>query len=412
MIEEFVNKIESKQPVGETLFNQVIEKYTNGEFTDTQFLPVVRAIYLHGLCDQDLYFLTQAMTRSGKVLDLSSLGKVIDKHSTGGVSDTTTLVVVPICASLNVTMFKMSGRALGFTGGTCDKLECFEGYNTDIELDSALKLAKQNGACMLTSSEEIAPADKKIYALRDKTGLVDNIPLIASSIMSKKLASGADMILLDVKYGNGAFMPTKLQAKKLASKMKKIGTLHGKKVKIVYGNMNQPLGNNIGPRLESFEAIQVLKGEKNSLYYDCAKLASKCVAMYKHIPYFLAKRQVVNAIKSGQALEKFKVLIQSQHGSLKLFDECMPQSSLKIYAQKNGKFYYTSTKRLGMIASSLVNACGHEFSKQNFVGITTNFKNGQKVHKADCIFEIYAPDDKIPADIEAQLADCFVIKQK
>lgn len=409
MIEKIVEKIQSKQQVGQQLINNVINDYTNEKISDEQFLPVVKAIYDNGLCDEDLFYLTNAMMNSGEVLDLSCLGKVVDKHSTGGVSDTTTLILVPVCACHGVTMFKMSGRALGFTGGTCDKLECFTGYKTDIEIEKAINLAKQNGGCMITSSMQLAPADKKIYALRDKTGLVDNIPLIASSIMSKKLASGANTIVLDVKYGNGAFMPTLHQAKLLAQKMEVIGKLSGKKIKSVFGKMDEPLGYNIGPRLETLEAIEVLNGKKGALYNDSVKLASWCVALYKNISYLHAKLLVKKVIKSGQALEKLKQLVKSQGGSLELFSQTLPAPTLKIFSQKTGKFYFTNTKLLGQIVADLTHECGIEFSKQNFVGVRTFFKNKAKTKKGDCLFEIYCSSLEQAKSVSKKLQDCYKI---
>lgn len=409
MIENIVEKIQTKQQVGQQLIDKLINAYTLGKISDEQFLPVVKAIYDNGLSDEDLFYLTNAMMNSGEVLDLSCLGKVVDKHSTGGVSDTTTLILVPVCACLGVTMFKMSGRALGFTGGTCDKLECFAGYKTDMEIEKAINLAKQNGGCMITSSMQLAPADKKIYALRDRTGLVDNIPLIASSIMSKKLASGASTIVLDVKYGNGAFMPTLRQAKLLAQKMETIGKLSGKKIKSVFGKMDEPLGYNIGPRLETLEAIEVLNGKKGLLYNDSVKLASWCVALYKDISYLHAKLLVKKVIKSGKALEKLKQLVSSQGGSLELFSQKLPAPTLKVLSQKNGKFYFTNTKLLGQIVADLTHECGVEFSKQNFVGVKTMFKNKATTKKGDCLFEIYCSSLEQAQSVSKKLQSCYDI---
>lgn len=410
MIKEIVAKIKNNQSVGKELIFEIINAYTLGKINDAQFLPFIQAIYENGISDQDLFYLTDAMMHSGEVLDLSSLGDVVDKHSTGGVSDTTTLIITPICACLNTKMLKMSGRALGFTGGTCDKLECFTGYETDIPLEQAIMLTQKNCACMITSTQNLAPADKKIYALRDKTGLVDNIPLIASSIMSKKLASGAQIIVLDVKYGNGAFMPNKKMAKKLARKMKRIGQLAGKKVKVVFGKMEQPLGKNIGPRLETLEAIEVLNGKNGNLYSDSVRLASCCVALDKKIPYFLAKKRVKNAIKSKKALEKLKILVQDQNGSLELFSQKLPIPTLSIKAQTSGKFYFTNTKILGQIVADLVSKCGGEFSKKEFVGIRTYFKNSEKVQADDTLFDIFAQNVEQCNLVKNQLALCFIIK--
>lgn len=412
MVKEIVEKIKNKESVGKQLIYQIIQDYTTGKLSDEQLLPFIQAVYDYDISNQDLFYLTDAMMHSGQVIDLSMLGGVVDKHSTGGVADTTTLIIAPVCACLGIKMLKMSGRALGFTGGTCDKLECFTGYKTDIDLDQAISLVKQNGACMITSTANIAPADKKIYALRDRTGYVDSIPLIASSIMSKKLASGADSIVLDVKYGNGAFMPTKIMAKKLAKKMKMLGQFAGKKIKVVYGKMDQPLGYNIGPRLEAFEAVQVLKGEKGKLFDDSVKLASLCVSLERKILYFFAKKSVKNAIKSQKALKKLKILIESQNGSLDLFSQKLPEPTLKMLSNSSGKMNYTNTKKLGEIVAQLVSDCGQEYSKQNFVGIITKYKNGDRVKKGDCLFEIYAKTKLQAQNLLSSLSTCYELKKQ
>ena len=408
-IEFVVKRILSHQKIGKEPIEKIIYDYCNNILTNEEFLPVVKAIYDYDICDEDLFYLTDAMKNSGQVLDLSSLGKVVDKHSTGGVSDTTTLIIAPICACLGVKMLKMSGRALGFTGGTCDKLECFTGYKTDLELNHALELVKQNGACVITSSLNIAPADKKIYALRDKTGLVDSIPLIASSIMSKKLASGANDIVLDVKYGNGAFMQTKKGAKLLAKKMKAIGKLAGKNIKIVYGKMDEPLGYNIGPRLEAKEALEVLSGAKNSLQKESIRLASHCVALYKKLPYLIAKMQVKRVLKSNSALEKFKQMVTAQGGSTELFEQKIPTAEFVIYSQENGKFNFTNTKKIGQIVADLTHECGAEYSKRNFVGIVTKCKNKKLVKNGDPLFDIYCQTTEQGERIKQELSSCYEI---
>lgn len=410
MIELAVEKIKNNQKLGKEVIDSIISSYCNEQITDEQILPLIKAIYDYDICDEDLFYLTDAMKNSGEVLDLSSLGTTIDKHSTGGVSDTTTLVLAPICACLGVKMFKMSGRALGFTGGTCDKLECFSGYKTDLEIEKAMQLVNENGACIVTSTKELAPADKKIYALRDKTGLVDNIPLIASSVMSKKLATNTNMILLDVKYGQGAFMPNKHMAKKLANKMIKIGELAGKEIDVVYGDMNEPLGDNIGPRLEAFEAIEVLKGKQGKLRRECIRLASKCVSMYKYIPLFVAKRLVKKVLDNGQALEKFKTMISIQGGSLDLFDEVLPKPSFVIKSNSSGRLKYLDTKRLGQIVADICHANGTEYSKENFVGVITKFKNNEKVKKNAVIFEVFSKNIENFNKIEQELLSCVEIK--
>lgn len=410
-IKEIVQKIKNKQEIGLDAISYIIENYCNEKLTDEQIHPFIQAIYTYGLCDKDLFYLTDVMKNSGDVLDLSELGKVVDKHSTGGVSDTTTIIIAPICAVLGTKMLKLSGRALGFTGGTCDKLESFKGYKTDLELDKAIQLVKQNGACMITSSKNIAPADKKIYAFRNRTGLVDNIQLIASSIMSKKLASGGDVIILDVKYGNGAFMPNKKQAKLLGKKMKAIGEIAGKKIKIVLGKMNQPLGYNVGPKLEAMEAIEILNGQTNTpLYNDSVRLAALCVCYDKNISYKKAKKQVENVIKNKSALQKLKTMISAQGGSLELFDEKYQTPTLIVKSNKSGKIKNFNTKEIGAIVAKLGTVKINDNDEICFnYGIRTFHKLGDKIKINDDLLHIYAPDKNTATKIADELLKCITI---
>lgn len=409
---EIANKIAQKEPLGKNLIDNIITSYCNGKISDDEILPIIKAIYENDISDQDLFFLTDAMKNSGHTLDLKELGQVIDKHSTGGVSDTTTIILVPICAVLGTKMLKLSGRGLGFTGGTCDKLEAFCGYKTDIDLKDAINLVERNGGCMMTSSLEIAPADKKIYSLRNKTGLVDNVSLIASSIMSKKLASGANIIVLDVKYGNGAFMPNLKTAKKLGNKMKRIGELAGKKVKIVYGKMSQPLGYNIGPKLETMEAIKVLEGkEKGNLYKDSIRLASICVSLDKHIPFFWAKHKVIKTIKDKTALEKLKVMVKSQGGSLELFGEDYSKPTLVTKSNIGGKVKGYNTKVLGEIVCEMGTNARTANDKIDYnLGVITTKKIGDKVKIGDDLFKIYAKDSVQAKEVEKKLLSTILIK--
>ncbi len=405
-IKKLVEKIESHTDFSYEEIQHVVLDYTNGKISDEEFLPVVSAIYNNNLSDKCLYYLTKAMKNSGEILDLSPLGQTVDKHSTGGVSDTTTIVIVPILACLGTKMLKLSGRSLGFTGGTCDKLECFEGYKTDIPLDKAFSLVNTNGGCMMTTTANLAPADKKIYALRDRTNLVDNISLIASSIMSKKLATGADMLVLDVKYGNGAFMPNKKNAIVLGKKMKMLAKLDGKKAKIVYGNMAEPLGYNIGTLLECMEAIDILKhyNKKNPLTKACVRLAATCHALDKHIPYIFAKKKVIQVIKNGQALEKLKTMIKSQGGSIALFYQNYPPSQCELSSQQNGKVTGFETKLLGEIANEL----NHKY-KTNKYGIITYHKIGDKINKKDKLMSLFCPKEEA-MNITNKIKNAIIIK--
>lgn len=400
-------KIENHKALGKFDIDKVISLYVNNLVSDDEFLPFLQAIYDHNLCSSDLFFLTNAMTQSGEVLDVSELGQTVDKHSTGGVSDTTTIAIVPILACLGTKMLKLSGRSLGFTGGTCDKLECFSGYQTDIPLETAINLTKQNGGVMMTSSMNIAPADKKIYALRDKTGLVDNISLIASSIMSKKLATNASILVLDVKFGNGAFMPTKSKAKKLGKIMKHLGKMASKKVKISYGKMNQPLGYNIGSKLECMEAISVLKNEQNNspLFHECVRLASLCHSLDKKISYRKAKQKVLQVMHSGHALEKLKLIISSQSGSLELFSEPYSKPTLSVKSTKNGKIVRFKTRQMGQIVENLI----HD-THNNSLGIRTFVKLKDKVKENQPLFDVYALNPNQAKQIANAIQNCIEIQ--
>ena len=403
-INNLVEKIKKHIDFTYEEINQVIKKYTMGEYSDQDFLPVIKAIYKNDISDKCLYYLTNSMKNSGAVLDQTPLGKTVDKHSTGGVSDTTTIAIVPILACLNTKMLKLSGRSLGFTGGTCDKLECFEGYKTDIPLKKAFELVKENGGCMMTSTADIAPADKKIYALRDKTNLVDNISLIASSVMSKKLATGANIIVLDVKYGDGAFMPDKKSAKTLGKKMIMLAKKDNKKAKVVYGDMSQPLGYNVGTKLECMEIVKLLGhyDKHNHLLKACIKLSALCHALDKHIPYFIAKAKVVKVIKNKCALEKLKTMVSCQGGKLDLFEKNYDKPSLVKLAQNDCILKAFKTKELGEI----VNTLNHKY-KSNEYGVITYHKIGDKIKKGEKLFSLYAPHDEVE-EISRQIFDCFI----
>ena len=402
-IMDIVKKVENHQDFSYGEIENIIKNYTDGTLTDEQFFPLVKAIYENNLSDKCLYFFTKAMKNSGEVLDLSPLGRTVDKHSTGGVSDTTTIALVPMLACVGTKMLKLSGRSLGFTGGTCDKLECFSGYKTNISLDDAFKLVNENGGCMMTSTSSIAPADKKIYALRDRTNLVDNVSLIASSVMSKKLATGADVIVLDVKYGNGAFMPDKKSAKILGKKMEMLAKYDNKKAKVVYSKMSQPLGHNVGTLLECMEAIDILKNynKNNPLTKACIKLSAICHSLDKHIPYLLAKKRVIKVIKNGEALEKLKTMVASQGGSLELFDTPYETPQKTVYAPKDLKIKGFKTKSLGEIVNNL----NHKYQTNKY-GIITYNKIGEKVKKGEKLFSLYAPQEEIE-EISKQILNCF-----
>ena len=279
-IQEIIAKKRDKKKLTEEDIKFFVEEYTKGNIADYQASALVMAIYINGMDEEETTNLALNMAKSGDILDLSDLGNVVDKHSTGGVGDKVTLILAPIIASLGVPVAKMSGRGLGYTGGTIDKLESIPGYNVNLSEDKFKENVKKIGISLIGQTLNLAPADKKIYALRDATSTTESIPLIASSIMSKKIAAGANKIVLDVTYGSGAFMKTKEKAQKLAEAMIKIGKLAKRETVAVLTPMEQPLGRNVGNTLEVIEAVEALKG---NIQEDVEE-----VVFFGHIPANLA----------------------------------------------------------------------------------------------------------------------------
>lgn len=302
-----------------------VKGYSEGRIKDYQASALLMAIYINGMTDSETYDLTMAMANSGKILDLSNLKSdgsiIVDKHSTGGVGDKVTLLVLPIVASLGVKVMKMSGRGLGYTGGTADKLESIKGYNLFKSLDEAALQVKQIGECLISQNDELAVADKKIYALRDVTATVSSIPLIASSIMSKKIASGVDKIVLDVTVGNGAFMQTVEDAKKLAKTMVDIGKKAGIETKAIITSMEQPLGKSVGNVVEVKEAMSFLLSDETTLnLYENRELKEVVFEISAHMMKMAGKGsdieknkvEILKAITSRKAYDKFIELIKAQ----------------------------------------------------------------------------------------------------
>ena len=304
----------------------VVNGYVADEIPDYQVSALLMAIYFNGMTEKETASLTQYMAMSGDVVDLTYFGAFsTDKHSTGGVGDKTTLIVAPIAAACGCKVAQMSGRGLGFTGGTIDKLEAIKGYKTDLSGDEFFNVVNKIGVAVVAQSGNLTPADKKLYALRDVTATVESIPLIASSVMSKKLASGAKNIVLDVKYGSGAFMKTKTQAEKLAQSMVSIGTVCGRKTTALITDMNTPLGYNIGNILEVIEAIDILKGkQKGDLYEISIALAGNMIALAHNISEQEAIEKARRALDSGMAFLKFREWIAAQGGN----SDCIDDTSL------------------------------------------------------------------------------------
>ena len=374
-----------------------IKEYTCGNIPDYQASALCMAILLNGMNSEETAVLTAAMRDSGDIVDLSFFeGKTVDKHSTGGVGDKTTLIVAPIVASLGAKVAKMSGRGLGHTGGTIDKLESISGFRTTLEPEEFLKQVKDIGIAVIGQSGNLAPADKKLYALRDVTATVDSIPLIASSIMSKKLAAGTDNIVLDVKVGSGAFMKSLDSAKLLANTMVDIGYNCGRRVAAVITNMDVPLGYAIGNALEVKEAIRVLNGDiDNDLASVCIELAANMIALTFNTEIDAARQNVRDEILSGRAYKKFLQWISSQGGDIKVFDNLeafgKARFSADVVAQNDGYITKMDAECLGRISVMLGGGRASLEDKIDFTaGIILSRKTGDRVEKGDKIATLYS----------------------
>ncbi len=373
-----------------------IKEYVKNNIPDYQVSALLMAICLKGMTDEEITDLTIAMANSGDTLDLSQInGITVDKHSTGGVGDKTTLIVGPIVASLGCKVAKMSGKGLGFTGGTIDKLESIDGYKTNIKRQDFLNQVNKIGISLISQSENLVPADKKIYALRDVTATVNSIPLIASSIMSKKIAAGSKCILLDVKVGSGAFMKTIEDATKLAQTMVNIGNMAGRETKAVITNMDIPLGHEIGNILEVKEAIDVLKGNgPEDLTYICIELATymymMCTKKSKEESMALVKK----ALNDGSAFKKFRELVIAQGGNVNLIDNpelfLKPKYTIELKAKNSGYIEHIDTGKIGIISCNLGAGRNKKEDAIDYTaGITITAKTGEFVNKGDVIAKLY-----------------------
>ena len=391
--------IQKKRNGGELSSEEIaffINRYTNGQIPDYQASALMMAIYFRGMTDAETVCLTEFMADSGDRINLSRFGDLsADKHSTGGVGDKTSLIVAPIVASLGGKIAKMSGRGLGHTGGTVDKLESISGYKTELSPDEFIAQVERVGMAIIGQTGNLAPADKKLYALRDVTATVESIPLITSSIMSKKLAAGASTIVLDVKVGSGAFMKTERDAELLAESMVNIGKKCGRKMAALITDMNSPLGNNIGNSLEIIEAVEVLKNKKAGDLRDvCKALASQMVSLVFDISLEVAEQKVENAIVSGLALSKMREWIEAQGGDSRFIDDpsLLPtaKNSLDIICETDGYIPSMNAEKIG-IASVMLGA-GRE-SKEDTIdlsaGIVMNKKVGDRVTKGDLLATLY-----------------------
>ncbi len=343
------------------------------------------------MTDEEIFALTKIFIDSGDVLDLDFIpGITVDKHSTGGIGDKTTLIIAPIVASLGVPVMKMSGRGLGYTGGTIDKLESIPGFRIDLSEEEVMAQVKNVGVVVTGQTASLAPMDKMIYALRDVTGTVSSVPLIAVSIMSKKIAGGADKILIDIKVGNGALLETREDAERLSDLVIKIGKIYQKEVRTIISDMNVPLGFCIGNSLEVIEAIKVLKGEEkgNNLTKLCLDLASEMVSMSKNILKEDAIDMVWDAVNSGKAYQKFLELVDAQHGDLNGL--CVSRKKKTIKADKSGVINDISAIELGKLSVSLgAGRISKEDSIYYDVGIQLLHQVGDTVKKGEVLANVY-----------------------
>ena len=405
-----VEIIEKKKNKEELTFNEIkyaVEGYIIGIVKDYQMSALLMAIVLNGMSEDETFNLTKIMLDSGDKIDLSNINGIkVDKHSTGGIGDKTSLVVLPLVASCGVPVAKMSGRGLGFTGGTIDKLESIEGFKTSMDEKDFIKQVNKINIALISQTGNLVPADKKIYALRDVTGTTESIPLIASSIMSKKLASGSDKIVLDVKVGKGAFMKNLSDARKLAELMVKIGNNSGKETVALLTNMDYPLGRTIGNGLEVQEAIDTLLGNGDSRFLNlCLVLASYMVSLGKNISLEKALEEVEESYKNKKGYEKLKEFVSAQGGTIDNIE--ISSSKIEIISDKEGYITNIDSLHLAELSNSLgAGRTKKEDSIDHGVGIKLEKVYGDKVNKGDILCYVYT-NKSID---EKEYRDCFNIE--
>ncbi|HAQ8163358.1 TPA: pyrimidine-nucleoside phosphorylase [Enterococcus faecium] len=386
----------------------IVTNYTNGKIPDYQVSALLMAIFYQDMTNEEITNLTLAIANSGDVIALSSLeGIKVDKHSTGGVGDTTTLILAPLVASVGVTVAKMSGRGLGYTGGTLDKLEAIPGFQIELSDEEFVRIVNESKVAVIGQSGNLAPADKKLYALRDVTATVDSLPLIASSIMSKKIAAGADAIVLDVTTGDGAFMKNIEDARRLAKTMTSIGKLANRETVAVISDMSEPLGEAIGNSLEVVEAIETLQGNgPEDLVEMCYALGSQMVVLAgKAKTTDEARTLLQEALESGKALAKFKEMIQNQGGDPAIVEHperiLTARYTMELPAKQSGVVSKIVANELGIAAMML--GAGRKTKEEDIdhaVGLKLHKKIGDTVTKGESLLTIYSNDEEITSVIE------------
>ena len=394
MIIDIINKKANKYELTKEELETIFIGYLKDEVKDYQMSAFLMAICINDMSDSEVFALTDIFIKSGDVLDLSFIdGIKVDKHSTGGVGDKTTLIVAPLVASCNVSVIKMSGRGLGYTGGTIDKLESIPGFNVNLTEEEIKKQASDIGIVITSQTRDLTPLDKKVYALRDVTATTNSIPLIASSIMSKKIAGGADKIVIDIKVGNGALLKTEEEARRLESLLIKIGSYYQKEVKTVISDMNRPLGHNIGNRLEVLEALDVLENKEKGKLYDLSiELASKMVSLGKEISEKDARKEVIENLENGKALNKFKEFVKYQNGNIENLN--IDAKVYNIKANKEGILKDINALNIAKLCEYL--GAGRK-SKEDEIdynaGVVIKKEIGEEVKEGDVLASIYTNID-------------------
>ena len=405
---DIISKKRDKQELTKEEISYFIKNLVSGEIPDYQTSALLMAICINGMSDRETLDLTIEMEHSGDCVDLSSLKNTVDKHSTGGVGDKTSLIIVPIAAACGGTVAKMSGRGLGHTGGTIDKLESIPGFKTELSPDVFMKLSKENGLALVGQSGNMAPADKKLYAIRDVTATVSCMPLIVSSIMSKKLAAGAQNIVLDVTVGSGAFIPDINDARVLAQTMVNVGKGAGRNVAAVLTDMDEPLGYSIGNNLEVIEAVDVLKNKgPEDLTFVALTLASEMVSLFSGKPSEECFEECKKVIQNGKALEKFRQMVIAQGGDVSYIDDTTKfkkaDYSCEIKAAQSGYISKINTEAIGV--SSVMLGAGREKKSDSIdfsAGIRMVKKLGDKVSPQDTIAVLYTSDESRIKDAKAK----------
>ena len=414
---EIIAKKRDKKSLTKEEIEYFIEGYTNGSITDYQASALVMAIYINGMNDEEITNLTLAMAHSGEMLDLSVFGKnVVDKHSTGGVGDKVTLILMPIIASFGIPVAKMSGRGLGFTGGTIDKLESIPGYNTSVNIEDFINNVKEKGISLIGQTMNLAPADKKIYALRDTIACTDSIPLIASSIMSKKIAAGANKIVLDVTCGFGAFMQNKEDAIKLSETMNRIGKLADKETICIITNMDEPLGSAVGNNLEVIEAINALNGKMaddlKEVILELGAYMIKLAGISEDIDK--NKEMILENIQNKKAYNKFVELVENQGGDISYIEDTTKFAKAKyivpVICKKDGYVEELNARKVGEISGALgAGRVRKEDDIDETVGVMLCKKVSDEVRTGDILAYVHANNEELAIKAVRDLEEVYKI---